>query len=500
MNEDARLTPSIKADIQGFVTSGFGQLPHGAYLFVEIYDRGRGRSWLRTRLPEVTTASSWRVRADSPKVRPARTLNIAFTAAGLAALGLSEAALRTFPPEFREGMASPQRSKILDDNGASAPHNWEVGGSSNPTIHVMLILLARTREMLDAWCAEQRAALAASAGGVVEHQSIAQYGERPAHGHEHFGFFDGIGQPAIKGIKGEGVNTGEFILGHRNAYGFFPASPVVPAADDPAGRLPASANPYHQQAGYRDLGANGTFVVYRKLAQDVAGFWQFLQAESLRRKGSADPTWMVWLATKMVGRWPSGAPLVLAPEADDPAAQQRDDFGYAAADPQGLACPVGAHIRRVNPRDLLRSAGPTESQHMSHRHRLLRRGKPYGPPLFDPTLLTRSDQPAALRVILDLQDDGQPRGIHFFGVNASIKSQFEFVQQAWVNNPHFNGLRSNPDPLAGASEPTTTPPPIMVVPGQDGGLRTAPLPRLVTVRGGAYLFMPSLTALRYLAG
>ena len=103
-------------------------------------------------------------------------------------------------------------------------------------------------------------------------------------------------------------------------------------------------------------------------------------------------------------------------------------------------------------------------------------------------------------MILDLQDDGQPRGIHFFGVNASIKSQFEFVQQAWVNNPHFNGLRSNPDPLAGANEPTTTPPPIMVVPGKDGGLRTAPLPRLVTVRGGAYLFMPSLTALRYLAG
>jgi deferrochelatase/peroxidase EfeB len=163
-----------------------------------------------------------------------------------------------------------------------------VGGPSNPPIHVLLILLAKTRVELDAWCAEQRIMLAATEGGVVEHQSIAQYGERPAHGHEHLGFFDGIAQPAIKGIKGKGVNTGEFILGHRNEYGFFPSSPLVPAADDPEGRLPASANPYHWQAGYRDLAANGTFVVYRKLAQDVAGCWQFLQAESVRRMGRAE--------------------------------------------------------------------------------------------------------------------------------------------------------------------------------------------------------------------
>jgi Dyp-type peroxidase family len=500
MNDDPLLSATTKADLQGFITSGFGHLPHGAYLFVEIRDRSRGQSWLRALLPQITTASSWRKQADAPKVRPERTLNLAFTAAGLAAVGLSEVALRTFPPEFREGMASPQRSRILDDTGASAPADWEVGGPANPPIHALLILLAATRAELDAWCAEQRAGLAATEGGVVEHQSIAQYGERPAHGHEHFGFFDGLAQPVIKGIKGQGVQTGEFILGHLNEYGFFPASPVAPAVDDPAGRLPLSANPYHRQAGYRDLGANGTFVVYRKLAQDVAGFWQFLQAESIRHKGSADPAWMVWLASKMVGRWPSGAALVLAPEADHPAGQGRDDFTYAAVDPYGLACPFGAHVRRVNPRDQIRSAGPTESQHMSNRHRLLRRGKPYGPPLFDPTRLTRPDQPEALRAILDLQDDGQPRGIHFFCVNSSIKSQFEFAQQAWVNNPNFNGLCANPDPLAGANDPTATPPPIMVVPGAQGALRTAPLPRLVTVRGGAYCFMPSLTTLRYLAG
>ncbi len=494
MNDDPLLSPTTKADIQGFITSGFGHLPHGAYLFVEIHDRGRGQAWLRALLPQITTANSWRKQTDAPKAKPERTLNLAFTAGGLAALGLSQPALRTFPVEFREGMASSQRSQNLDDTGASAPDGWEVGGPANPTIHALLVLLAGTRAELDAWCAEQRAVLAASDGGVVEHQSIAQYGERPAHGHEHFGFFDGIAQPVIKGIKGQGINTGEFILGHLNEYGFFPASPVVPAADDPAGCLPLSANPFHRQAGYRDFGANGTFVVYRKLAQDVAGLWQFLQAESVRRTGQADPAWMVWLASKMVGRWPGGAPLVLAPDADSPAVQRLDDFAYAAADPYGQACPFGAHIRRVNPRDQIRSAGPTESGHMSSRHRLLRRGKPYGPPLFDPTLLTRLDQPEALQAILNLQDDGQPRGIHFFCVNASIKSQFEFVQQAWVNNPNFNGLCANIDPLTGAGAS------VMVVPGEHGALRTSPLPRLVTVRGGAYCFMPSLTALRYLAG
>ena len=127
-----------------------------------------------------------------------------------------------------------------------------------------------------------------------------------------------MAQPQIAGIKGTGVRTGEFIFGYQNEYGFYPLSPVVPPAADPRRILPASANPFHQAAGYRDFGSNGTFVVYRKLAQDVAAFWRFLQAESVRLKGAVDPQFMVWLAAKMVGRWPSGAPLILAPEEDRP--------------------------------------------------------------------------------------------------------------------------------------------------------------------------------------
>jgi Dyp-type peroxidase family len=497
MSPDNRLAPETKADIQGFITSAFGHLPLTAYLFLEIGDRPQAQQWLKRLLPSLATAASWRPVLDAPKLKPERALNLALTYSGLGALGMRETVLHTFPAEFCEGMAAPERSRVLGDSGESAPAQWELGGPQNPMIHIILILNAQTRADLDAGCSELRQTLKDTHGGVVEHESSAQYGVRPDYDREPFGFFDGIAQPQIEGIKGKGVRTGEFILGYPNEYGFHPLSPVVPAAADPAHILPESANPFHKPAGYRDLGLNGTYIVYRKLEQDVAGFWRFLQGESLRLKGAVDPSLMVWLAAKMVGRWPSGAPLVLAPDRDG-SVLPTDDFLYARMDPQGLACPLGAHIRRTNPRDQIGPAGPVESLHMSARHRIMRRGRAYGAPLFDPTALTRPDQPAALQAILDLQDDGQSRGIHFLCVNTNLKSQFEFIQQAWANNPHFGGLTDNRDPLIGDNDPSTAPGG-MLIPGDHSTIRTASLPRFVTVRGGAYLFMPGLTALRYLA-
>lgn len=499
MTQADLLSPAAKADIQGFITSGYSHLPHTAYLFVRVQDRTRAQAWLKALLPMITTAASWRVRADTPKVKPDRALNIAFTHAGMDALGLSKSTLRSFAPEFRDGMASPDRARILGDTGASAPLLWEIGSPGGHAIHGLLILHAQTRADLDTWCAEQREAIDRLPGGVSEFVELAQFGERPVHGREPFGFFDGAAQPIIKGIKGAGVNTGEFILGYENEYGFFPVSPVAPLAEDPYRVLPASANPYHLTAGFRDFGMNGSFVVYRKLAQDVAGFWRFMHSESERLKEGANAEFMIWLAAKMVGRWPSGAPLALTPDVDRPEWGHRDDFLYAEADPNGLACPFGSHIRRTHPRDHIRSAGPAQSLHMSARHRILRRGKVYGPPLFDPALLQQLDQPEAQRTLVNLQDDGQSRGVHFVCVNADIKSQFEFIQQAWVNNPHFNGLDNNRDPLVGDNNPADNRPSAMLVPGYRATLRTSPLPRFVTTRGGLYLFMPSLTALRYLA-
>lgn len=210
----------------------------------------------------------------------------------------------------------------------------------------------------------------------------------------------------------------------------------------------------------------------------------------------ADVGRMIWLAARLVGRWPSGAPLVLAPDGDDIQLRDRDDFFYRQ-DADGLACPLGAHIRRSNPRDDLKPYPAAESLSMSEAHRLLRRARVFGRPLFDPTILANPTSEAR-DVLLTLADDGHPRGIHFFCVNVSIRSQFEFVQQTWCNNPRFGGLNDNKDPITGDNNRTDQPSSRMTIPGEPLR-RTRPLPRFVTVRGGAYLFMPSMTALRFLA-
>lgn len=486
------LPPEARADIQGFITSGFGHLPCTACLFLRFDERFTAKKWLALLRPAVTTATSWRVRSDVPKHKPSQALNVAFTADGLRMLGLPAGCVETFPPEFLNGIASPESSRNLDDVGDSAPARWELGGPNNEAIHALLILHTTTEPAL----ATERERIETNLTGFPGINVIStQIGIRPSTGKEPFGFHDGIAQPEIKGIKGTGVETGEFILGYKNEYGFNSLGPVLQSADDPLKLLPDSSNPYLK--GQRDFGLNGTFVVYRKLEQDVAGFWQFMQSEAQRRLGQPDPLFMVRLAAKMIGRWPSGAPLTLSPDCDDHALRESDDFLYAQIDPVGHGCPFGAHIRRSNPRDQLLPAAPPESLHMTARHRILRRGKPYGKPLFDLSVLDRTTDVQGLRAILDLKPDQQPRGIHFLGLNASLKSQFEFVQQVWANNPHFNGLTDNPDPLTGArGEPGTG---SMLVPCTGLDQRTAPLPRFVTVRGGAYLFMPSLRALTWLA-
>jgi len=135
---------------------------------------------------------------------------------------------------------------------------------------------------------------------------------------------------------------------------------------------------------------------------------------------------------------------------------------------------------------------------MSEAHRILRRARVFGPPLFDPTVLADVTSAACRAAILALADDGRARGIHFFCVNASIRSQFEFVQQTWCNNPRFGGLNDNKDPITGDNHRMDQPSSHMTIPGQQLP-RTGPLPRFVTVRAGAYLFMPSIRALRFLA-
>ena len=489
------LTDEALGDIQGVITSSYGHLPQTAYLFVHMTTPTGARRWIEVISGSVTSSKRWPVGRDMKKEKPRTAINVALTAEGLRACGLPEDVLRTFPAEFQDGMASPDRSRILGDADESAPALWEVGGPATDPVHAVLFLFAADEAALDALCREQRAVLDACSD-VAEIPSSAQQGNRPDTSTEHFGFHDGIAQPSIAGLGGEGVPTGEFILGYENHYGLMPPTPVVPRTLDANAMLPRLANPYHFAEELGDLGQNGSYLAYRKLQQDVAAFWHFMSQETARG-GAMDAARTVWLASKCVGRWPSGAPLILAPDADDPALGDRDDFFYAD-DPDGLACPLGAHIRRAHPRDALKPYPAPQSLSMTAAHRLLRRGRVYGPPLFDSSVLQRLSSAEAHDTLLGLKDDRRTRGIHFLCVNASLKSQFEFVQQTWCSNPHFGGLNDNPDPLLGDRRQAHERPGRMTIPRDGGSLRTRPLPRFVTVRAGVYLFMPSLTALRFL--
>ena len=504
-----------KRDIQGFITSGFGHTYHAAYLFLRIRQVEEAKNWLKSIVPQILTAESWRNNAQPlasdegkpPKNYPEHILNIAFTFEGLAALNLSDAVLRTFPPELQQGISANSRALLLGDTETSAPQNWNVGNPEANPFHIMLLLHAgmdgEGEEVIRQFVDD---VLRALRGVELVH---TEWAYRRQDDKEHFGFRDGIAQPKIAGINmfdrhgkpiADSVATGEFILGHLNAYNLYPSVPAVPLNEDPHDILPPLNNPRHvhplyQMSQLKDLGTNGTYIVYRKMRQDVVTFWKFIASETERMDGNVSIDRMIWLASKMVGRYPNGEPLVAEPSQ----LSDHDDFLYADTDSEGVHCPFGSHIRRTNPRDTLHPLNEKDSLATVTKHRILRRGRLYGEPLFDLSLLNSTLTQSLLDNLLNLEDDGQERGLHFICVNASIQRQFEFIQNNWSNNPSFNGLYQNKDALTGDNGHPNQAPSYMHIPNTPVRIRTSALPRFVTVLDGAYLFMPSITALHFLS-
>ena len=467
-------------DIQALVLFGHGQLPHAAFLNLRFGAPAAAKAWLRG--IAVTHAGP---RDGAARQRPA--VQLAFTATGLAVLGLDAAALATFAQEFREGMDADERTRLLGDTAENAPAGWEFGQGDG--VHALLMLYAADAAALAAVLAGHQADLAAHGIGVPG----GVQGSRPQpFSKEHFGFRDGLSQPAIAGAPGRvtpgetPIPAGEFVLGYADSYGHVPFSPRVPLAADPQRLLPPTA-PDAGSAPGADLGRNGTYLVFRKLEQDVALFWRFMAAHA----GGGGPRErrqaMIALAAKMVGRWPDGTPLVRSPERPEPAGgagRARNDFAYHAQDPDGLRCPVAAHIRRANPRDSL-APDPQASLAMVRAHRLMRRGRSYGDPLRDR---------------LSGTGDGQRRGLYFIALNASLRRQFEFVQQTWINNPKFDRLSESADPITAGRDAPPYPSNTMHIPADPVRRRVPGVPQFVTTRGGGYFFMPGLRALRWLAG
>ncbi len=161
------------------------------------------------------------------------------------------------------------------------------------------------------------------------------------------------------------------ILGYENEYGKLPFVPNTEPALDVAGQLaPCSA-----EGKRKALGRNGSYLVARQLKQDLYGFWSYIrQTAQAACPGSTVADGAIELASKCVGRWPSGAPLALSPQQDNPALASENSFGYLWNDRDGMRCPIGSHIRRTNPRDSL-EGGPHESYKVIDRHSIIRRGR-----------------------------------------------------------------------------------------------------------------------------
>jgi len=456
-------------DIQGLVLSGYARQPVARYFFLR-FAAGDARGFVAAILNRVSSAGG--AERDEP-----RRLNVAFSATGLGALGLSPEVLARFPREFVEGMADPERARRLGDLGPDAPEHWELGGSDRTRLDALVLSYATTPDELE----DEADRLEE----VFDRHGIEASSEDaflPPDGREHFGFAGARTNPRFSRFalrrdsnpSDPRVPPGEFVLGYRNARRERSRGPEVP--------LKQSTRELPPLVGGRrgmDLGRNGSYLAFRKLAQDAAGFHRFLDEQGPRAFPD-DEAPRARLAASIVGRWPNGTPLVLAPDREPHAAEPSNAFGYRAMDPGGLRCPLGAHVRRANPRDGLGEDGASSLERMRSL-RLLRRGRLYGP-RFDPSAPTN-----------------EPRGLFFLALCSNLAGQFEFVQESLLENPKLHGLHAERDPLVGRPEQAHGDPSEHLSIQAEPYAHRIGIQRFVRVRGGAYLFLPGLKALGYLA-
>ena len=449
-----------ETDIQGFVLRGYN-LPVARYFFLHFEDAARARMLIGRLLHHVTTGQLW----DGGK--PESTVNIAFTQQGLAALELPDATLLSFPVEFQQGMK--KRAGILGDTGLNSPERWDELWRDD-RVHAWLGINAQSPAALDHRCAAMVELLEETGGAVAlaAQEAAAVVIDGKPTTREHFGFTDGFGNPDYLGV-GRSSQPGQGKLLPNGSWAPLATGELLLGYADEAGELPVAPVPHI-------LASNGTFMVYRKLHQNLATFRAYLDEHAALYGGGKEK-----LAAKFIGRWRDGTPLELSPDNPDSSIAQdpnrSTNFTYGA-DPEGMRCPIGAHVRRVHPRDAFGFNGK-----LIDRRRITRRGLPYGP-------FAADGEPAS---------DTEERGVIFMALNASISRQFEFVQQQWIeygNDPH---LGNDKDMLMGNHGGRGK----FVVQG-DASAANPPficskLPNFVELRGGDYFFLPSITALGMLA-
>jgi deferrochelatase/peroxidase EfeB len=462
------------AEVQGNILRGYRHKPHVRYLILEVADRAAARRWLAASIsgrnhdvPQITTGN-WGA------AKPDTCFNIGLTYEGLRTLGTPSSSLEMFPNEFIEGMTA--RALKLGDVGPSAPETWPSPFDEPKRIHLIATIYAENVRQLDQ--VQQRA---------LDRNALTLLGTREGcsfpHDVVHFGYRDNIMQPRFEGIHDPKRHAdgqpkaplGTVLLGHpTNLEGL-------------TWRVPQPA----------ELGHNGTFNAFRVLKQDVVGFEEYLdqaasdlirhpQVDELLPPGAEEKIGQGLsieglsrhaalreiVAANLCGRWRDGTPLALSADAPDP------DLVKAKFDYVGESrCPYGAHIRRCNPR-----GGQMVQRIANNSRRLVRRGVPYG----------------SLYVQAKPHDQDEPeRGLLGNFIGASLGAQFEAMSCDWLNlglqDPRITG--SN-DPISGANDPGTS---WFDLPLKSGGaIRLRRLPQFVSTRGGAYTFLPSLSAIRFL--
>jgi Dyp-type peroxidase family len=475
-------------NIQGYLIRGYAHMLYSRFVYLQISDAKSFKKWLSQSWKEMTSA---RHIPDKSKISSTH-LNIAFTHAGLGKLGLNEENLGAFSREFRQGMVSDHRTRILGDFGTSRPEVWNWGGPRNETIHLCLMVFGNDKSANDDLekdkivCLNYYDALASQFDAIGVKELFYVDGQTQPDNKEHFGFRDGISQPIIEGSgrvgdKDDVIKAGEFLFGYKNEFGVYPDTPLIVKDQGDLNLLTPDAG----GSGQKDIGKDGTFMVMRQLDQDVNKFWGYLNEKTKNPDGSINVAESLKLGAKFMGRWQSGAPVTLFPDSDPGPYSDVNDFGYAKFDKDGLKCPFGSHLRRTNPRDNVDDHGKKESLKLSKQHRIIRRARLYGE-IYEgsPTNTTTKGDV----------------GLLFICFNADISRQFEFLQYTWANLPKNKELYNDPDPIIGVKE--------TVEPGEEQNFTVQDepvsktikdLPRVITVKGGAYFFFPSINVLRYLS-
>jgi deferrochelatase/peroxidase EfeB len=463
-------TPEIPAlpanalgDVQGLILRGFGH-PFARHIVLRVIDPKLARGVILALagpipgsspsskpnssglpLPTITSAADW------GEQQPSTCWAIAITATGLTALEVPNDSVRSFPVEFLAGATS--RGAHVGDIGPNSPNTWADGFNDPTKIHVVLSLYAADAQTRDS-------AFAALELGIVGAFNVEKIFDAQLFANDsqvvHFGYLDNISQPFIAGDPVPFVPdhqpraaAGDFVLGYKRLY---QTEFDVPQPDV--------------------LGRNGSFSSFRILEQDVVGFEKFLET-----KGSESGLGKELLAAKVVGRWRNGVPLVLSPDTDSPtpplSPDELNNYGYLD-DSVGLRCPIGAHMRRANPRDQ-----PMKPVGDSLARRIMRRAMPYGPE-WKP-----GDPP-----------DKEPRGLvgHFIG--ASLLLQFETIMGEWINTGMTEpGISGTNDVLLGPDPSHAQ----LDIPRSDGTTTTVSgFGPFITTRAGIYGFLPSLSALRWI--